>query len=615
MYRRLAFAESDNFKLLHLHTALTFGFSTMGYFMRRISLLTLSLLLTLVSFAQVGFAQNDPYFHANSPTGFPGQWHLDRQDSGAVIDVNIRGAWDRGLTGQGVTIGIVEDAFDYRHPDLAPNYAAEHSWDFFDNEPDPSFEVDGYTTYSRHATAVAGVAAARGGNGIGTTGAASNASIASLAASTDYMVTDFETHIETDQRLGVAYDYRASSGSDGINIYSASIGNSVAYLGQSSNAEASIERGGAAGALYVLSAQNRRSIHESAPTSSIFGSLETGDTGMMDLRNMHEVITVAAVGSDGKFASYSNFGSSVFVSAPSSSDGLFGITTTDNTHNPNGRSGYNGDDADDDLFPDLDYTSTFGGTSSATPLVSGVLALAKEANANLDTRLAKHLIARTSQKVDLDDDSFTGGWVTNGAGLSFNNNYGFGVIDADALTLAAEEFVGVSELVEHTTGLVDVNELVPADDVLQMVFDIQGEGQLEEIEITLDMRAAHSLVPGDLEGYLTSPSGTTSRFFTRNGNARDLAEDEIGIDRIDWTYLTNAFWGEELTGEWTLEILDVGGPFSDGLSWDFRQPTLVDYEVNFRTGTLISAIPEPSGFALLALGVLGIARMRRRTVS
>ena len=67
-----------------------------------------------------------------------------------------------------------------------------------------------------------------------------------------------------------------------------------------------------------------------------------------------------------------------------------------------------------------------------------------------------------------------------------------------------------------------------------------------------------------------------------------------GSDQIDWTYLTNAFWGEELTGEWTLEILDVDGVFSDGLSWDFRQPWLADYEINFRTGTLIPGSPTPT---------------------
>jgi len=89
------------------------------------------------------------------------------------------------------------------------------------------------------------------------------------------------------------------------------------------------------------------------------------------------VITVAALGSKGKYASYSCFGASVIVTAPSStssSEGFDGTTTTDLV----GTGGYN-DGLGGSDYSNNRYTNYFGGTSSAAPLVSGVLALAVQA--------------------------------------------------------------------------------------------------------------------------------------------------------------------------------------------------------------------------------------------
>ena len=64
---------------------------------------------------------------------------------------------------------------------------------------------------------------------------------------------------------------------------------------------------------------------------------------------------------------YSQFGTALDVVAPSSG-GSQGITTTDRM----GANGYNTDGTDN--YADLNYTKTFGGTSSATPLVAGIVA-------------------------------------------------------------------------------------------------------------------------------------------------------------------------------------------------------------------------------------------------
>ena len=135
---------------------------------------------------RMAFAPNDPYFPKDGGgIGQPGQWHLQNQHV-AGRDARVVGAWNNNYTGQGVTIGIVDDSFETAHPDLAPNYVATDSFNFGSyagagaaNDPNP-FRNTSAGDHDRHGVSVAGVAAARGGNGIGGTGAAPFAGLAGL---------------------------------------------------------------------------------------------------------------------------------------------------------------------------------------------------------------------------------------------------------------------------------------------------------------------------------------------------------------------------------------------------------------------------------------------------
>jgi subtilisin family serine protease len=129
------------------------------------------------------------------------------------------------------------------------------------------------------------------------------------------------------------------------------------------------------------------------------------DCNKLAIQTSPYVITVAALSSQGIFASYGCFGANVFVTAPSSSfrDGEYLITTTDRL----GTNGYNNVDDPVNPYPDRDYTADFGGTSSACPLVAGIMALGLQANPNMTVRLAKHLLVRSSDRVDLADATET----------------------------------------------------------------------------------------------------------------------------------------------------------------------------------------------------------------
>ena len=99
------------------------------------------------------FTPNDPYFSYSSPSG--GQWGLQNQLPGGGPDINVVPAWNRGVTGQGVTIGIVDTGFETAHEDLAANYVAADSWNFGNNTPNanPIYPNAAYpNTDDNHAT-------------------------------------------------------------------------------------------------------------------------------------------------------------------------------------------------------------------------------------------------------------------------------------------------------------------------------------------------------------------------------------------------------------------------------------------------------------------------------
>ncbi|MFN3919121.1 MAG: S8 family serine peptidase [Methylohalobius sp.] len=138
----------------------------------------------LVEWAEPNFVQEyRRSFTPNDPL-FPQQWHLDNLER-LEADVDAPNAWKITQGSPNIVIAIIDDGVELNHPDLVDNIFRNPrellngrdddgngfiddiwGWDFVDNDnnPNPTFSED------NHGTAVAGVAAARGGNGIGVTG-------------------------------------------------------------------------------------------------------------------------------------------------------------------------------------------------------------------------------------------------------------------------------------------------------------------------------------------------------------------------------------------------------------------------------------------------------------
>lgn len=497
------------------------------------------------------FVPNDPFFPENSPPGFPGQWHLKNTQTPG-LDARVEGAWNQDFTGLGVTIGIVDDSLQTTHPDLSPNVSAADCFDFGqdDTNPGPVNPDD------RHGTSVAGVAAARGGNAVGITGAAPFAKLAGLRI-------DFPNQTAAD--FADATMFNSTGGSPTIQVKNHSYGPSIPYAPRPVESPA-LSASAAAGTVHVFSAGNERGAFAQ-------------DSNKKELLANPDSIPVAALGSNGLVASYSNFGANVFVTAPSSSSGFRAVTTTDNVGEG---SGFNGGG---DPFPNPDYTSGFGGTSSAAPLVAGVVALVRQANPAANPRMVKHLLALTSDVVDPGDSSIQsdGGWKTNGAGFKHNQNYGFGLVDAAGLVNAAQQYTGVTPLQTASTGTVAVNGAIPDDSPAGLTQFINSTvtTPLEEVLVTLNVTHQWR---GDVEAFLTSPQGTTSRLMIRSSSDDGTS--------LAWTFRSNAFWGENPFGQWTLRVTDAF-PVLTG--------TWLSYALQVRMGTLIAKVPglpdAPTGFA------------------
>ncbi len=453
---------------------------------------------------------------------FGDQWHLQNtgQTGGnAGEDANITTAWD-DYRGNGVVIGIVDDGVDWNHADLDNYYEDTLDYDYCNNDGDPTPSY-----YDGHGTSAAGVAAAAGNNTIGVSGAAPRAGLAGLlliACST------------TDVRESNSLSHERQN----IDIYSNS-------WGPSDNGKTVEAPGPLMLAAFEDDVAQGRGGLGNIITWAAGNGLDDDDNSNYDgYANSRNTIAVTAVTHYGVQSWYAEPGANILVAAPSDGNGE-GITTTD----IEGGGGYNNGDYNDD----------FGGTSSATPLVSGVIALILEANPNLTYRDVEHIIANSARKNDAGDSS----WNVNGAGHDVSHKYGFGVIDASAAVDLAETWVNVEPVINYQSGLIDIADRQIPDNSAPGISEtaqVPDSIKIEHVEVIVDIDHSYR---GDLEIILTSPAGTQSILSEKH--------EDNGNDWNNWMFTSVHHWDEDSFGEWTLSIEDQGNGDTG---------TLLDWELN-----------------------------------
>ncbi len=527
--------------------------------------------------------------------------------------VNIAPLWADGITGTGVVIGIIDAWVEPNHEDLnvSPYYGTSGSpysttglsRDFVGSETISSDGSQNYTSES-HGTFVAGMAAAIGGNGTGVVGAAPGATIAGLHAGN-------AAGIDISYATSAAYwasgvsEAGAWTGDAQISVKNCSFGNGFqTNTTDSQTFLKSIELTTKNNVIYVFAAGNSR--------STVSGTMPSS-TGWSNYGNSTSIINVAATKTDTKYGStyadFSCYGSNIFISAPGAA-----VVSTDRT----GTLGYNtktslSTDTDSDSsdsnssIKNNNYASS-DGTSFASPLVAGVIALGKQVCTVMDTRWAKHALAYssghgTAPNIDCVYDSetktyvqasgytitttdedgnettttvnSTGDWQKNNGGYWFNNNYGFGLVDPvgfvdkvrdiayttvetslniDTTSISLSESSVASTARERTATYAFTPTKTEDEKTTSLLTQ-----KLETVSVTLDLTnevGSDTDFTDTLKVTLIAPDGTES-VLVQPGKQPDgnmAQSDNLGSS---WTFETNAFWGSSYssnTGTWQVKL-------------------------------------------------------------
>ena len=253
-------------------------------------------------------------------------------------------AWNQTLGSTNVIVAIYDDGFDLNHEDLsAPGkILTEAQWDFGGNDATPD--------NGEHGTAVAGISIATGNNGKGVAGVCPDCRW--LPAKNGYSETD---DINAFKHFG-DWGAHVVNNSWGYNFPSTSVQNAIH--------NATLKGRGGLGTMVVFAA----------------GNDNVDIDAIQDISVSPGAIAVSSVGEQDQKRSYSNYGKSVDIAAPSDSQ-----TTTDNS----GLSGYD--------FGD--YTTSFGGTSGASPVIAGSAALVWSVNPDLTEEDVRTILYMTAKNL------------------------------------------------------------------------------------------------------------------------------------------------------------------------------------------------------------------------
>lgn len=343
------------------------------------------------------------------------QWHLENIGSQIPIvdienavygsshfkkgaDAKVKEAWMflGNLGSKSIKIAVIDTGFAVEHPQLRGDgtkirnafHASERH-----NDVSPLFQYsDGSWGAFSHGTSCAAVAAgAFDAQGI-------------LGAAPNSKIIPIKLDILSDAAIKNAFEHALLNGAD---IISCSLGFPKpvplsTYISNYLNKVAREGRGGK-GLPMFFAAGNANPASDNVPRQ------------ISDFANHPEGICVTASNSLDEPSDYSFFGPNAFLCAPTNGNDGVGITTATVDVDGNGN-----------LL--LQYTSGFGGTSSAAPLAAGVCALMLTANPNLTLSEIKSILRQTTDKIG-------GGYDANG----HSDTLGYGRINAlKAVKMAAQ---------------------------------------------------------------------------------------------------------------------------------------------------------------------------------
>ena len=411
------------------------------------------------------------------------------------------GAWDLGVSGNGMNIALVDTGVDNEHPGLSDKFVAGYDAVCYVHtdptcllsnplrEDDGSFDPD---DANQHGTACMGMASATGIEADGSQsefyGAAPNATLVDIRIGTDVGAGPFENYLleqefyesamnglqwvidhRDDEWPGVSEEYY------GIDIISLSWGITSHENGGSDGSDMHsriLDEAMIAGIIVSVAAGN------DGPNNDGLSGMGSSDlsvtVGATDDQN-----TVAR--EDDTIADYSSRGPrkdngdgnplnelKPEISAPGSN-----IVQAEGCVTSGGCSNLINDASENS------YTGRGSGTSYATPSVSGVMALVWEANENLTTMQLKEILKQTAER--------RGEPSLPEVDPYWNRDFGFGMVDAYAATLLAIHLkeTGTTELVDPgiQNHLLSFNE---TDNIKLVGHSWSTSGSVESVNFRID---------------------------------------------------------------------------------------------------------------------------------
>ncbi|MFK5997128.1 MAG: S8 family serine peptidase [Rhodobacterales bacterium] len=499
---------------------------------------------------------------------FSSQWHFN-------LIGDIQTIWN-DYTGNGVNIGIYDDGLQSAHPDLSGNFNAV--LEVLDGSGNPVNPAPNVANEGFRGTAVAGLIGAAN-NGVGTVGVAYGAALTgvNIFDAGTYGFLNYSPSSPAGKAAFLSVVHQASN----FDIMSNSWGSTPLY------APAQRQFGGLFDATYLNEIEkNMVSGRNGLGTVVVQASGNDGiDANGSGINASRYTITVAATDSTGNAARFTNIGSSIWIAAPAAS------VTTDIV----GQGGYNATGALEtptpDPLTDINYTSTFGGTSAATPVVSGIIALMLEASphqelvqglgwvAGLGWRDVQNILvisaSNTGSAIGGPAAGFeAGAWEINtahnwnGGGMSFNASYGYGMVDAFAAVRMAEvwyNFAGPDNSANErfatgTTSLGVSGAAIPANGT-ETSFVISVANNISIEHMTLNLTFTHQFV-GDMDVFLTDPTGHRTQIAYHSGIPTSFAGE--------WGYGVDSFLGGSSAGDWIVSVSDAFPDADNGTLFNGR---------------------------------------------
>ncbi|MEY2978105.1 MAG: hypothetical protein RLZZ435_2244 [Cyanobacteriota bacterium] len=451
-------------------------------------------------------------FYTPKDSLYPRQWYLSKGSpptSEAIVDIEVEQAWDITRGERSIVIAIADEGIDLNHPDFrgVGKLIAPRDLRGKDFLPLPDGDQE------NHGTAVAGVALAEE-NGDGIVGVAPGCALLPIRT-TGYL---------DDRSIEDIFHWAVEQGAA---IICCSWGAGSVHFPLSLRQKAAIsyaakEGRDGKGCIILFAAGNfNRPVNAPVTERGWPRNLLSGQIHWLNGFAAHpDTIAVSACTSLGQKAAYSNWGNEIFITAPSS-NGIPAIVLTETGLIPTapplktplaGLSIWSSDRTGAAGYDRGDFTATFGGTSSATPIVAGVVGLMLSINPSLTLAEVKDILRQTAEKrVDPNPDPQLGLRLGSYERNGHSPWFGYGLINA---AKAVQEALQRKPQILPTSGqspqtltltLELANPLpIPDNDRLIQTLTVLQSRRILAIETGLELE--HHFL-GDLEIYLTPPQG------------------------------------------------------------------------------------------------------------